>query len=238
MVDPEWRRVKVKGRSRSVSGSRRAEEPELPYITDARRAARRAEMIAAARRCFARDGFHQTSMPAIAAEAGLSAGAFYRYFPSKDEIVFEVAAQAFATVFGPVDDLLDADPPDAPVTVAGLIEVMTRPITGPPPTDAAGAPVPIDEMLRCAVQTWSEMLRRPLLRERARGAFEHRRTRLGEALRRGMKAGTVPRELDPDATAGVLVALLLGFLLERVAFDLDDARGVGDFVAAARSLMA
>ena len=206
----------------------------MPYITDARRAARRAEMIAAARRCFARDGFHQTSMPDIAAEAGLSAGGFYRYFPSKDDIVFEVATQAFATVFGPVDDLLDAD---TPVTIGNLIEATTRPITGPPPVDAAGAPVPIDEMLRCAVQTWSELLRSSDLHERARGAFEYRRARLAEALRRGIQAGTVPSGLDPDSAAGVLVAVLLGFLLERVAFGLDDTRSIDDFVSAARSLM-
>ena len=206
----------------------------MPYITDARRAARRAEMIAAARRCFARDGFHQTSMPDIAAEAGLSAGGFYRYFPSKDDIVFEVATQAFATVFGPVEDLLDAD---TPVTIAKLIEATTRPITGPPPIDAAGAPVPIDEMLRCAVQTWSELLRSPVLHERARAAFDYRRTRLAEALRRGIQAGTVPRELDPDDAAGVLIAVLLGFLLERVAFGLDDTHSIDNFVIAARSLM-
>jgi AcrR family transcriptional regulator len=206
----------------------------LPYITDARRAARRAEMIASARRCFARDGFHQTSMPDIAAEAGLSAGAFYRYFPSKNDLVFEVAQQAFEAVFGPVDDLLDGN---TTVTIADLMAAITRPISGPPPTDAAGAPVPVDEMLRCVVQTWAELLRSPALSERARAAFEHRRTRLGEALRRGIEAGTVPRELDPDDGAGVLIAVLLGFLLERVAFGLDDARGIDGFVAAVRSLM-
>lgn len=206
----------------------------MPYITDARRAARRAEMIAAARSCFARDGFHQASMPDIAAEAGLSAGAFYRYFESKDDLVFEVAQQAFAAVFGPVDDLLEAE---TPATIADLIEATTRAIAGPPPVDAAGAPVPIDEMLRCVVQTWAELLRSPPLRERATAAFEHRRNRIGEALRRGIRAGTVPRELDPDASAGVLVAVLLGFLLERAAFGLDDARGIDDFVDAARNLM-
>ncbi|WP_106968974.1 helix-turn-helix domain-containing protein [Streptomyces sp. PRh5] len=34
-----------------------------------------AEIVAAARRRFSRDGFHQSSMPDIAAEAGVSAGA-------------------------------------------------------------------------------------------------------------------------------------------------------------------
>ncbi|MGW1752180.1 TetR family transcriptional regulator [Streptomyces sp. NPDC002092] len=47
----------------------------MPRITPERREAKRAEIVAAARRCFARGGFHQTSMPDIAAAAGVSAGA-------------------------------------------------------------------------------------------------------------------------------------------------------------------
>ncbi|HEY4453245.1 MAG TPA: TetR family transcriptional regulator, partial [Pseudonocardiaceae bacterium] len=42
----------------------------MPRLTEANRAAKRAEILAAARRCFARDGFHQTAMPDIAREAG------------------------------------------------------------------------------------------------------------------------------------------------------------------------
>jgi hypothetical protein len=92
-------------------------------------------------------------------------------------------------------------------------------------------------MLRCVVQTWAELLRSPALYERARAAFERRRTRLSEALRHGIETDTVPRGLDPDDGAGVLIALLLGFLLERVAFGLDDARGTDGFVTAVRTLM-
>jgi AcrR family transcriptional regulator len=47
----------------------------MPRITQERRDAKRANIVAAARRCFSRDGFHQTSMPEIAREAGVSAGA-------------------------------------------------------------------------------------------------------------------------------------------------------------------
>lgn len=48
---------------------------------------RRLEILEAAARCFVRDGFHQASMRAICAEAGLSAGAVYNYFPSKEAII-------------------------------------------------------------------------------------------------------------------------------------------------------
>lgn len=48
---------------------------------------RREEILDAARRCFARSGFHQTSMQQICAEAGMSPGNLYRYFPSKEAII-------------------------------------------------------------------------------------------------------------------------------------------------------
>ena len=48
---------------------------------------RRAEILEAAQRCFARSGFHQASIQDICAEAGMSAGNLYRYFPSKEAII-------------------------------------------------------------------------------------------------------------------------------------------------------
>ena len=48
---------------------------------------RRSEILDAARRCFVRSGFHQTSMQEICAEAGMSPGNLYRYFPSKEAII-------------------------------------------------------------------------------------------------------------------------------------------------------
>ncbi|WP_201261212.1 helix-turn-helix domain-containing protein [Embleya scabrispora] len=44
----------------------------MPRSTAERRAANRLQIAAAARRCFSRDGFRQTSTPDIAAEAGVS----------------------------------------------------------------------------------------------------------------------------------------------------------------------
>src|SRR3712207_3246859 len=48
---------------------------------------RRSRILDAAERCFVRSGFHRTTMQDVAAEAGMSAGNLYRYFPSKDAIV-------------------------------------------------------------------------------------------------------------------------------------------------------
>jgi AcrR family transcriptional regulator len=48
---------------------------------------RRDEILNAASRCFARAGFHGTSMQDLCAEAGMSPGGLYRYFPSKEAII-------------------------------------------------------------------------------------------------------------------------------------------------------
>src|SRR4030095_16958552 len=59
---------------------------------------RRAEILAAAQRCFARSGFQGASMQDICAEAGMSPGNLYRYFPSKEAIIAGIAERDRAEV--------------------------------------------------------------------------------------------------------------------------------------------
>src|SRR3954451_11812525 len=66
---------------------------------------RRDEILVAAQSCFARSGFHQTSMQEICSEAGMSPGNLYRYFRSKEDIIAAIAerdraetAQQFAAL--------------------------------------------------------------------------------------------------------------------------------------------
>jgi AcrR family transcriptional regulator len=59
---------------------------------------RRNEILDAARRCFVRDGFHAASMHAICAEAGMSPGNLYRYFPSKEALIAGIAERDRAEV--------------------------------------------------------------------------------------------------------------------------------------------
>lgn len=199
----------------------------MPRLTEQRREARRAEIVAAARRCFARDGFHATSMPAIAAEAGLSAGAFYRHFAGKDDVVVAVAAQAFATLFEPVERLLAED---AAPGAAELVAASIGPTTAVETDDG----VPVAELLRCGVEAWAELLHHDDVRVRAQAGFDRARGHVAEVLRRGRTAGTVRGDLDADDGARVLVALLHGFVVQRVALGLDDVDG---FLTAVRVLL-
>src|SRR5699024_8617122 len=144
----------------------------MPRITDARRAQKRAAIVAAARRCFSRDGFHQTSMPDIAAEAGVSTGAPYRYFEGKEELIVEIAGDAFRVMFEPLERAVERG--DA-LTVSELIRASVARASAEATVDPLGRPVPIEELLRCAVQAWGELLRNERLRVHARARSEERR---------------------------------------------------------------
>ena len=202
----------------------------MPRITAEHREANRARIVAAARRCFSRDGFHQTSMPDIAAEAGLSVGAPYRYFAGKEEIILEIAGDAFRVMFAPVERLAD----DADVTVADLVAVAVTPVSGTFAVDAADRAVPVEELLRCAIQAWGELLRNEGLQRQATAGFEHVRERIADALRNGRRTGSVPAELDPDRGARVVMALLHGFVLQHAAFGPVDT---ADFTADVRVML-
>jgi TetR/AcrR family transcriptional regulator, repressor for uid operon len=70
----------------------------MPRVSTAFKEDRRVEILEAARRCVARSGFHQSSMQDICAEAGMSPGNLYRYFPSKEAIIAGIAERDRAEV--------------------------------------------------------------------------------------------------------------------------------------------
>ena len=70
----------------------------MPKVDQSYLDARRQQIVEAARTRFATQGFAGTSLADIVAESGLSNGAIYRYFTSKDDIVVAICdhgGQAF-----------------------------------------------------------------------------------------------------------------------------------------------
>ena len=54
---------------------------------------RRAQILAAASRVFARQGFHRTTVREVAREAGIADGTIYLYFASKQELLLALLGQ-------------------------------------------------------------------------------------------------------------------------------------------------
>ncbi|MDF0530189.1 TetR/AcrR family transcriptional regulator [Tsukamurella sp. 8F] len=188
----------------------------MPRITDAQRQANRETVLTAARRCFSRNGFHQTSMPDIAAEAGMSTGAPYRYIAGKHELVAEIAHLAFMSLFGPVIELATET-----ASTAGIGDIVGYAVTALPASDADGHPAS-EELLRCAVDAWGEALRDEDLRAHALEAFNRVSSAIEIALERGQDVGTVSADLDVASGARIVVALVHGFIVQRTLFGLTD----------------
>jgi TetR/AcrR family transcriptional regulator, repressor for uid operon len=61
-------------------------QPQTDSVPD-----RRCQILDAALVCFAKRGFHQTSMHDISAEGGISVGLIYRYFENKEAVISAMA---------------------------------------------------------------------------------------------------------------------------------------------------
>ncbi len=68
------------------------EELKTPLVPD-HSEDRRRQILRAAITCFARRGFHHTTMNDISAEAQISVGLIYRYFDSKDAVITFMASE-------------------------------------------------------------------------------------------------------------------------------------------------
>jgi|SRR5688500_9829835 AcrR family transcriptional regulator len=178
----------------------------MPKVTDAHRAARRDQILGAAARCVAREGFHKTTMAAVIAEAGLSAGAVYGYFKSKNEIIKAIADRALGQAAHHLHDLVERDEPVHP---ADAVEVFLRQVTAP--VVEGGVDLP-----RIAVQAWAEAVRDPEVHALAREKMLALRDALESVVLRCRRDGTLPADLDPEQAAQVLFGLLPGFVLQRL----------------------
>ncbi|MBI5949010.1 MAG: TetR/AcrR family transcriptional regulator [Chloroflexi bacterium] len=89
----------------------------MPKVPEAHLEARRRSILEAASRVFSREGIQDATMAAVAREAGISPGAIYRYFASKDELAHvcflggsaEVAARWAPVAEGTVDPMADLE---------------------------------------------------------------------------------------------------------------------------------
>jgi AcrR family transcriptional regulator len=97
-----------------------------------RREDTREQVLAAAARVFARNGFHGTSLEAVAEEAGFSRGAVYYNFADKEELFLELLdrrcaerAQDLRAVFSETDGDVAATSRQAQLAAQHALDAMT-----------------------------------------------------------------------------------------------------------------
>jgi TetR/AcrR family transcriptional regulator, transcriptional repressor of aconitase len=65
----------------------------MPRLSDTEKETRRRRVLDGARRCFARHGYEGATVVRLEAEIGLSRGAIFNWFPSKQELFLALAAE-------------------------------------------------------------------------------------------------------------------------------------------------
>lgn len=193
----------------------------MPKVSQQYRDARREEILAAAKRCFLRDGFHETSMQDLFAESGLSSGAVYRYFRSKEDMIMAIAEENIADVVALIH--ATATTRDGQSLGAALAEVLEVVRDKTADTDLGAI----------AVLVWSEALRTPAVAQHLDGMLAQLRAALARVVRENQARGDLPRAADADALTVLLMSIIPGFILQLAVFGPTAVDGVPD---AARAL--
>jgi AcrR family transcriptional regulator len=185
----------------------------MPKVSDDHRAARRQQILDAAARCFARDGFHNTSVHDIVRESGISAGLVYRYFTGKDDMIVAIveawhARRRRALESSTVDDLA--------TSYIGLLRTIRN------------------EELGLGVQVWAEAVRSPRIRDITRNGVDEPRKSAAARVRTAQERGELPADLDPDALARIFIAIYQGLALQTM---LDDDLDPDAFARTLESLL-
>jgi AcrR family transcriptional regulator len=176
----------------------------MPRVKPETSLARRDEILEAAEICFARQGFHQTTIRDVIRESGLSAGCIYGHFATKEELIQAMGERRHARdreLLSIRDETMD--PLDTLRTIAREF------LTDLQKEDAL-------RTRRVALQLWAEALRDDAVRSQVVGGIHMGIPVLVKLLQRAQRLGLVGKKIDPTAIARTIVAMFQGFVLQRV----------------------
>ena len=171
----------------------------MPRVSDEYMTRRREEILEAAKACFAREGFHATSMRDIYRECGLSAGAVYNHFASKEEIVRALSEARLREAHARHEALeLIEDPIEAMrLLAAGTREELVR-----------------EQDLLMDLQLAGEGLRDESIAEVSRQTFDATLQTVVGLLGRAQRTGHLDASLDTDALARLLIGVFQGVVVQ------------------------
>ncbi len=173
-------------------------------------------ILDAAERCMARYGLRRVSMGDVAAEAGLSRGSVYRYFPERDALVDAVLERTADRFVAASEADLDRAPDLAGEVAAGVMFILSH-------SDGEFG-------LRLPGET--DSLFATLLTARREVLFGRWVAFWAPRLAAAERRGEVRAGLDRARTGELIVRLLLSFavLPTVVSFDAEDPAAVVGFV--------
>jgi TetR/AcrR family transcriptional regulator, repressor for uid operon len=176
---------------------------------------KRQEILEGAVRCFIRDGFRGASISTICAEAQISPGHLYHYFPSKEAIIEAMAATHLESIRARFSQL--ADKKDA-------IAVITAELQRSRKGAISGEQALILDLM-------AEAGRNPAIAKIVHSHTRAIRGLLAETLRNGQATGGIDPNLDAELAAVLLINLMDGSKILRIRDPKIDTRKCDEMLA-------
>ncbi len=181
----------------------------MPKVSQEHLDARKEQIVTAAMICFAANGVHPTTIQDICHEAKLSAGAVYRYFKSKEEIVAAVAQAGREMIEETLAEARDAAEPGR------MLEVVVTLFGGLfSPQHAfyrrfGGRVTPL-MLRRMDVMLRAEALRNPEVMEILAVNYRRLQAQVTQIVAAAQAAGRIRADLSPAAIAQALNSHFIG----------------------------
>ena len=179
---------------------------------------RRQQILDAAAACFARGGFHRTTMQDICGEADMSPGAVYRYFQSKEGIIHAMCTRGHEQDVETIREALKLDD-----TVAIMDELTRIFFSG------------VEDREFCAlmVELISEAKHNGPIGEAVLDGWHSIFEPLSELVRRAQERGEINPALDAGAVTRVMLGVYQGLVLQHL---LEPEMDVEGYAATTRAL--
>jgi AcrR family transcriptional regulator len=178
----------------------------MPKIAEQARAARRAQIIAAALACFARAGYHATTMADVAAQAGVSKGTPYLYFESKEALFIALHEEWDCGLADRINAAIAALPEAGRRSPRQNLRVVA----------AAVAEHVLEQAQTCRVLMEARALaaHEPAIATAVRDADTRAHQQLEGLFAAGIEAGEWPAGTDPALAARLFTAGLYGLMAQ------------------------
>ena len=165
-----------------------------------RAAETRTRILLAAETCFGQAGYAAASVDLICKEAGVTKGAFYHHFPSKQALFLTMLDQWL----GQLDQAFMAARSSSRTIPEALNLKAAR-------SEMIFADQP--SRLPLLIEFWDQATRDPVIWQATIEPYRRYHEFFAQMLREGMAEGSL-KPLDPDLAARILVAMAIGLILQ------------------------
>ena len=160
----------------------------------------RAAILAAALKLFSQHGYDATGVAEICAEAGISKGAFYHHFPTKQTLFLALLNEWLEGLDEQIQSILFV----APNMAEGLVRMAG--MAGQFASQAGGN-------LPMFLEFWTQASRDPAVWHATIAPYQRYQRVFAGLVQTGIDEGSL-RVTDPTVAARMLVALAVGLLLQ------------------------